>query len=499
MRRRDFFHRSLLAAGLVLPGIRGAYALARTGPVPDVAGVTGDGRDITLRGAAIANLAGQLQGDLLLAGDAGYDAARRILNPSFDKHPALIAMATSVADVQAAVRFARTHDLLVAVKCGGHSASGQSTCERGMLIDLSKFRAVRVDPSAKRVWATGGTLLGQIDQATLAHGLVTPMGTVSHTGVGGLTLGGGFGRLARRYGMSIDNLKSIEIVCADGEVRRASDRENPDLFWGARGGGGNFGIVTAFEFGLHPAQPQVVAGNLTYPIARAREVLGTYAEYAPVAPDELYLDPAIGLPPGGAPGFVSLSLCYSGAPTNVERALAPIRKLGKPATDTLATMDYVELQRAGDISDPRAQGTYMKSGFVTKMPGDFVEAIVAGLEPHQTRMTMVFGQHCGGAAGRVAEGSTAFASRAATLNIMAVSAWRFGDDPAVHIEATRRHWKQLEKFTKGFYINDIAREATAQDVNATFGRNYAKLVALKTQYDPTNLFRLNANVVPKKA
>lgn len=497
MRRRDFFRHSLLATALTLPGVRGAYALARSGPIPDVAGVTGDGREVTLRGAAVAKLAERMQGQLLLTGDAGYDDARRILNPSFDKHPALVAMVTSVADVQAAVRFARTHDLLVAVKCGGHSASGQSTCERGLLIDLSKFRAVRVDPSAKRVHATGGTLLGQIDAATLAHGLVTPMGTVSHTGVGGLTLGGGFGRLARRHGMSIDNLAAVEIVCADGEVRRASARENPDLFWGVRGGGGNFGVVTAFEFGLHPAQQQVVAGDLTYPIARAREVLGLYGEYAPVAPDELYLDPAIGLPPGGAPGFVSLSVCYSGAPANLERALAPLRKLGKPASDTLKTLDYLQLQRAGDITDPRAQGSYMKSGFVTSIPGALIDAIVDGLEGHPSRTTLVFGQHCGGAAGRVADDATAFASRHAVLNVMAVTGWRFGDDPSAHIEATRRHWKTLEPFMRGFYINDIAQEATAKDVNTTFGSNYAKLVALKTKYDPTNLFRLNANIVPR--
>jgi FAD/FMN-containing dehydrogenase len=499
MQRRDFVRSSLLAAAISLPGVRVAYALARSGPAPDVAGITGDGREVTLRGAAISKLAEQLQGQLLLAGDNGYDNARRVLNPSFDKHPALIAMVTGVADIQAAVRFARTHNLLVAVKCGGHSASGQSTCDRGMLIDLSGFRSVRVDPNAKRVWATGGTLLGQIDQASMAHGLATPMGTVSHTGIGGLTLGGGFGRLARRHGMSIDNLTAIEIVSADGELRRASAQENPDLFWGARGGGGNFGIVTAFEFGLHPMQPQVIAGDLVFPIARAHEVLGRYGEYAPIAPDELYLDPAIVLPPRGAPGYVSLTVCYSGTPANLERALEPIRKLGKPTSDTLKTMDYLQLQRAGDISDPRAQGSYMKSGFVTKMPSDLVAAIVDGLEGHPTRVTMVFGQHCGGAAGRVANDATAFASRSAAVNLMAVSGWRFGDDPAPHIEATRRHWKKIEKFTSGFYINDIAREATAKDVDATFGRNHAKLVALKTQYDPSNLFRLNANVAPKKA
>ena len=244
MKRRDFVQASLLAGAASLPGIHLAYAAVRPGRAPDVAAVTGEGREITLRGAEIDELATALRGQLLLAGDTGYDNARRILNPSFDKHPALIAQPTDVADIQAAVSFARDHNLLVAVKCGGHSHSGQSTCDRGMQIDLSHFRGVRVDPQARRAWVEGGTLLGQVDRESMAHGLVTPLGTVSHTGVGGLTLGGGFGRIARRFGMSIDNLESVDVVTADGKLRHASASENPDLFWGVRGGSGNFGVVT---------------------------------------------------------------------------------------------------------------------------------------------------------------------------------------------------------------------------------------------------------------
>ena len=232
MKRRYFIQSSLLAGAVSVPGIRGVYALARTGPVSDVAAVTGDNREITLRGSEIADLAAKLRGQLLLAGDKGYDDARRILNPSFDKRPALIAQVTNAADVQTAINFARTHSLLVAVKCGGHSHSGQSTCDRGMLIDLSSFRGVRVDPQARRALVSGGTLLGQVDHESLAHGLVTPLGTVSHTGVGGLTLGGGFGRTARRFGMAIDNLESVDIVTADGQLRHASAKENPGSLLG---------------------------------------------------------------------------------------------------------------------------------------------------------------------------------------------------------------------------------------------------------------------------
>lgn len=499
MKRRDFLNSSLLAAVATVPSVQALYAAVGTGQVLDVAAITGEGREITLRGADIRELAAKLRGQLLLAGANGYDEARRILNPSFDKHPALIVQATGVADIQAAVRFARDYSLLVAVKCGGHSHSGHSTCDRGMLIDLSNFRGARVDPQARRVWVDGGTLLGQVDHESMAHGLVTPLGTVSHTGVGGLTLGGGFGRLARRFGMSIDNLESVDVVTADGELRHASARENQDLFWGVRGGSGNFGVVTTFEFRLHPMQREVVAGKLRFPIARARDVLSLYADYAAAAPDELYIDPFMVVPPGGAPGAVSLEVCYSGPHQNAERALAPIRKLGTPESDTIKAMDYVLVQRVNDTTDTRAIGTYIKGGFISQVPGELVSALVSGFESHPGRLTMLFFQHCGGANGRVADGATAFAHRYALANMMTAAGWRHGDDPAEHIQATRRYWATLEPFTRGFYVNDMPREATASDINANYRGNYQRLVAIKTKYDPTNLFRLNANVQPSRS
>ena len=499
MKRRDFVNSSLLAAAATFPGVQVLYAAARTGDIPDVAAVTGEGREITLRGAEIRELAAKLHGQLLLAGDDGYDEARRILNPSFDKHPALIAQPTDVADIQAAVSFAREHNLLVAVKCGGHSHSGQSTCDRGMQIDLSHFRGVRVDPQARRAWVEGGTLLGQVDRESMAYGLVTPLGTVSHTGVGGLTLGGGFGRIARRFGMSIDNLESVDVVTADGKLLHASASENPDLFWGVRGGSGNFGVVTRFEFRLHPMQREVVAGSVAFPIAKARDVLSMWADYAPAAPDELYFDPVMALPPGGAPGVVTLEVCYSGPQQNAERALAPIRKLGTPDRDTIKAMDYVLVQRVNDVTDSRAVGSYLKGGFISQLPPELVSALVDGFKGDPGRMTLVFFQHCGGATSRVADGATAFAHRYALANMMTVAGWRHGvDDPAEHIEATRRYWATLERFTRGFYVNDMAREVTASEINANYRGNYERLVAIKKKFDPTNLFRLNANVQPAR-
>lgn len=495
MKRRDFLNSSIFAAAVSIPGIRAAYAVVGSDTVKDLLAVTGDGREIALRGTDIRDLAAKLRGQLLIAGDAGYDTARLVLNPSFDKHPALIAQPVGSADVQAAVSFARANNLLVAVKCGGHSASGQSTCDRGMMIDLSAYRGVRVDPKARRAWVDGGTLLGHVDHEALAHGLVTPLGTVSHTGVGGLTLGGGFGRLARKFGMAIDNLESVDIVTADGQLRHASAKENPDLFWAVRGGGGNFGVVTTFEFKLHPMQREVVAGSVSFPLARAHDVLSMYSDYVATAPDELYLDPTLVIPPGGAPGMVALEVCYSGLQKNAEAALAPLRKLGKPDNDSIKVNDYQQVQRWSDASDSRALGVYLKGGFISQFPDKLVSAIVDGIKGHPNRTTLLFFQHCGGASSRVAEGATAFAQRDSLANMMTVAGWRQGvDDPAEHIQATRQYWSTLEPFTRGFYVNDLAREATSKDINENWRGNYPRLVAAKKKYDPTNLFRLNANV-----
>ena len=497
MKRRDFLHASLLAAATTTAGIRAAYAVVATDKtIADVAAVTGDGVAITLRGTEIRELARQMQGTVLIAGDEGYETARQVMNPSIDRRPALIAQPKSVADVQAVVKFARAHGVLLAVKCGGHSASGQSTCDRGMMIDLQNLRGVRVDPQKRRVWVQGGTLLGQVDGECLPHGLVTPLGTVSHTGVGGLTLGGGFGRLARRFGLAIDNLESVDIVSADGKLHHASAKDNPDLFWAVRGGGGNFGIVTTFEFRLHPFDGKVIAGGISFPFDRARDVLNMYADYVGSAPDELYLDPALVIPPGGGAGNLYLEVCYSGAPANLETALAPIRKLGTPASDDLRPVAYIDAQRANDTGDNRAIASYLKGGFVSNFTRELAGAIVDNVVGDPNRTTILFFQHCGGATNRVAEEATAFAQRDCLANMMAVSAWRTGTEARPHMEATRKYWAALEPFTRGFYVNDLAREVTAGEINANYRGNYPRLVQVKSKYDPSNLFRLNANVKP---
>jgi FAD/FMN-containing dehydrogenase len=497
MKRRTFVRSGVAAVlGAAIPA-NPLYAKYR--PVEqdqDVSAITGDGRPITLRGADIRELDSRLLGRVLLARQEGYDEARRVLNPSFDKYPALIARVTGTADVRLAVDFAREHRLLLAVKCGGHSASGNSTCDRGMMIDLSPFRGARIDPVGRRAWVTGGSLLGQLDHESMAFDLVTTMGTVSHTGVGGLVTGGGFGRVGRRFGLAIDNLTAVDVVTADGQLRRASVEQEPDLFWGVRGGGGNFGIVTGFEFRLHPMQRQVIGGNIVFPIERAREALTAYAEYLPNAPDELDLIPFMALPPGGQPGVVGFGVCYSGPASQADRVLQPIRRLGTPLAD-VEGMDYVALQRSGDITDPRARASYLKSGFLPQMTAELVRTLVEGLEGHPARSTQMFLQPAGGAIGRVANNATAFSHRDAIGNSGITVEWAAGEDPAEHVAWIKDFWTRIEPFTRGFYSNDGDPDVyTNPSVVRNYRGNYERLVGIKNQYDPTNLFRLNANVAP---
>ena len=499
MNRRRFLRSTVAAA--VASAISTNQALsdvayhALTEVVADVSAVTGDGARITLERAAVQELSASLAGPLLLPGNPGYEEARHVLNGSIDKHPALIVQPTGSADVSTAVRFARERELLLAVKGGGHSVSGRATCDDGMMIDLSLLRGVRVDPAARTAQVAGGCLLGHMDHETMAHGLVTTAGTVSHTGVGGLTLGGGFGRVGRRFGLAIDNLKSADVVTADGQLRFASEDSEPDLFWGVRGSGGNFGVVTSFEFRLHPMQREVITGSLMFPFAQARDVLSFYGDYTPDAPDEMYVDAMMVSPPGSSDGMIMLSVVYSGPAENAERLIAPLRKAGKVIVDSIKTMDYVALQRSGDQDDPRAMGAYQKSGFTTEIGGDFIDNMVNGFSAVPERLNLLFFQHSAGAINRVPSDAMAFPHRYATHNMFTSVAWPMPGDPQPHVDWIRDYWATLEPSTYGFYVNELVDESQ-RTVSANYQGNYERLVQVKNQYDPSNLFRLNANVPP---
>jgi FAD/FMN-containing dehydrogenase len=495
--RRRFIQSTLATAAATLPTGQAMAAIyhALSQVTSDVRAVTAAGGEVVLPQAAVQALSDSLRGRLLLPGSDGYDVARSVTNGSIDMHPALVAQCAGASDVAEAVNFARDNELLLAVKCGGHSYAGKSTCDDGLQIDLSGLQGVRVDPIARTARVAGGSLLGAMDQETMGFGLVTTAGTVSHTGVGGLTLGGGFGRLARKYGLALDNVRSVDIITADGKFRRASKDENADLYWGVRGGGGNFGVVTSFEFQLHPMDRQVVGGEVIFPIEQAHDVMGFYADYFLEAPDDLYLDLSMGSGPGDAPGMILLHACYSGPKDQADKILAPLRKAGTPIKDTLKAIDYVDIQRSWDQSDPRATGEYLKSGFVSDMNSDLVDAWVNGFQGDPGRRTMNFFQHSGGAIGRVATDATAFSHRDAGANMFTVVAWPRDADPAEHIAYIRKYWATLEPFTHGFYTNEVSNESQ-KIVSRNYQGNYERLVAVKNAYDPTNLFRRNANVIP---
>ena len=497
MDRRRFVQTSLAAAITAVLPVNQGYAkiLGASMTVDaDINAVTGDGGEVTLKSAAVQELGDSLRGNLLLPGHEAYEEARLVLNAAIDKHPALIVQVKGSADVKNAVDFARESNLLVAVKCGGHNVVGKSTCDGGMMIDLSTLRSVRVDPKARIANVSGGSYLGDMDHDTMAFGLVTTAGTVSHTGVAGLTLGGGFGRVGRRFGLALDNVLGVDIVTADGRLRHVNSEENQDLYWGVRGGGGNFGVVTSFDFQLHKMDREVIGGTVAFPFSEAKSVMNFFADYAANAPDELYLDGGITSDPQQG-SFVFLHICYSGPKNMAAKIVDPIRNAGTPIFDQIKSMDYVALQRSGDISDPRASGNYMKSGFASEITPEVIDAILYGFEEHpQRRMTVVY-QHAGGAIGRVASDATAFAHRHVKHDTLFLMSWPVGIDATEHINWVRQYWKTVEPHTRGVYANDLV-DVSQQKTHRNYGGNYDRLLALKNQYDPTNLFRLNANIVP---
>ena len=495
MNRRHFCQSSI--AAVVAASLSGGQAFASvlqalTQVTSNINAVTGNGGDVVLEKAAVQELSDSLRGNLLLTGSDAYDKARRVLNPSIDKYPALVVQPSGVADIQNAVTFARERELLLAVKCGGHSFSGKSTCDGGMQIDLSHVRGARIDPQTRTAYVEGGSHLADLDHEAMAQGLVTTAGTVSHTGVGGLTLGGGFGRVGRRFGLAVDNVKAVDIVTADGQLRHASAAENPDLYWGVRGGGGNFGVVTSFEFALHPMQRTIVGGEAVFPIERMKDVLKLYAEMSANAPDDLYVDYYMFDPPA-ADGFVMIHVCYSGPEGKADSVLAPLKKLGEPLNNTIKATDYVAIQQSFDNAEPRTGGDYMKSGFTSEINESLINAIADYFEPHPERLSWLFFQHSGGAIGRIDPDATAFAHRYASHALGAVATWNPGADPAPHFAYVRQYWKELEPHTRGFYTNEVSDEAQTV-VNANYQGNFERLLKVKDEYDPTNLFRLNANI-----
>ena len=491
MRRRRFLQAALGAAAFLPARSLLGSPLSPSAPseifVRLLSGGTG-----TLARVDIAELAASLSGHLLLAKDDGYEQARQVWNGAFNKHPALIARCAGASDVMQAVNFAREHQLLTAVRAGGHSSSGKSTCDGGIVIDLSPMQAVRVDPAGQTVRLEAGTLLGQLDRETAAFGLVTTAGTVSHTGAAGLTLGGGLGRVCRRFGLTCDNLRAADVITANGRLAHAGEHEDPDLLWGLRGGGGNFGVVTSFELQLHEMNPTIFGGVIQWPFEQAREVLSFYADYSFHAPDELNLDVNILWPPG-QDAYVEIDVCWCGDLAKGEQVLQPLRRLGRPRLDALARMPYVKLQSSSDPYFPFGRHRYIKSAFTRELGPELIDTIlrVFPAQPHGLAIILTAS---GGAVGRVPPAATAFFNRDARHWLIAITEWVDPAETDERVAFTRRTWKEFERFASGYYINAITAEEESR--NSVYGYNLARLMTLKAKYDPGNLFRLNTNVAP---
>ena len=499
---RRVFNQSLLGAGFAaaLPSsVLAAAIKSATRITADINAVTRTGGETTVTKAALKDFQASLRGPLIMPGNANYESARQVWNGMIDKHPAMIARCTGSADVMQAVDFARDNDLLVAVRGGGHSISGKGVCDGGLVIDLTALRGCRVDPEKRTAHLAGGSLLGDLDHETQAFGLATTSGTVSHTGAGGLTLGGGHGRLARSLGLSCDNVLSVDIVTPDGQLRRASADENSDLYWGVRGGGGNFGVVTSFEFQLHEVGPMVYGGTLTYPIAQAAELLPFYADFIEDAPNQLTVDVIMLSPPGGK-GFVGLSVCYNGDLKKGEKALEPLRKFLKPAIDHVGPISYEELQTTADASTPPGRQYYNKSGLMQRLDKGAIDALVERLvstrNPDDPAVASnVIVQHLGGAMGQVPPGDTAYVHRDARHDLLILSAWDNPEYDEQNIAWLRQGFEAIEPYTIGSYSNHIV-DSDKNKAQRAFRGNYERLVKLKNKYDPDNLFHLNANVKP---
>ena len=458
---------------------------------------------VEIHEAVVNELKGRIRGALLRPGQPGFDDARSVWNAMIDRHPALIVRCLGVTDVVACVNAARTHGLPLSIKGGGHNIAGLAVCEGGLMLDMSLMRGVWVNPAARLARAQAGCLLGDVDAEAQLHGLAPVLGFVANTGCAGLTLGGGFGYLSRRFGWTSDNLASVDLVTADGRVVRASERENSDLFWGLRGGGGNFGVVTSFEYRLHPVGPDVVAGAIAWRADEAAGVLEMYRALATQAPRELTCVAGLRIAPPapwlakevhGKP-IVALFVCYSGPLADAERVIAPIKAFGTPVGDVVQRRSYVSQQMLLDATQPKGRRYYWKSEYLRSLePALFTRAIEHAsriVSPHSAILVFPLD----GAVNDLPEDHSAVGNRDAAAVVNIASAWERSEDDAANIEWARSAHRDLRQFsTGGTYVNFLTEEEGDDRTRSAYRTNYARLVEVKATWDPANLFRTNKNI-----
>lgn len=440
--------------------------------------------------ATIQDFRAGLRGQVILPGDASYDEARTVWNGMIDRRPALIARCTGVADISRAIRFARDQHLLLAVRGGGHNVTGAGTCDGGLVIDLSPMKAVQVESERQTARVEAGATWKDFDEEAQKYGLATTGGLISSTGVAGFTLGGGIGWLVRKHGLACDNLLSAEVVTADGQLVRASADEHPDLYWGLRGGGGNFGVVTTFEFALHPVTT-VVGGIVAHPLSRAREVLQFYRHFIATAPDELTTLVIFATIEGHQ--IIGIAACYAGPVEQGAEVMRPLKEFGPPVMDMMGPLPYIALQQANDPTAPAGLQNYWKAAFLQDLSDEPINAMIEYATHATSPFSMIHLHQLGGAMNRVAADATAFAHRDSGFVVNIIGMWQEPGDNEQHIDWARGLFAALQPYAHGAYINFLGDEGQAR-VCSAYGPNYERLVALKNKYDPTNLFRLNQNI-----
>jgi FAD/FMN-containing dehydrogenase len=455
---------------------------------------------------AITELANRLRGELLRPGQAGYDGARRVWNGQIDRRPALIVRCSGVADVIQAVNFARTNGLRLAVRGGGHNVAGLAVCDDGLMVDLSQMKGIHVDPAARMVWAQPGVTWGALDRETQVFGFATPGGFVSTTGIAGLTLGGGFGWLSRKYGYTCDNLLSVDLVTADGRFLAANADEHEELFWAIRGGGGNFGVATSFRYRLHPVGPTVLAGMVLHPMEKAAEVLRFYNSFSAAAPEALgtmaflrHAPPAPFLPPEfhGKP-VVGIVVCYAGDVAEGDRLVRPMKELGAPIIDLIGPKPYTIHQAMFDSGVPAGNHYYWKSEYLPTVTDEAIDTVIAFSRQITSPNTLIVLFQLGGAISRLPVTATAATHRNAAFVLNIATNWTDIENSDRHMEWTRAFWSAMRPFsTGGVYVNFLSQDEGEDRVRAAYGSNYERLVEVKSRYDPTNLFRMNQNIKPK--
>ncbi|MHB8567381.1 MAG: FAD-binding oxidoreductase [Nitrososphaerales archaeon] len=460
----------------------------------------------TVSTEALNALRSDFRGEVVLPGDSSYEQTRKVWNGMIDKRPAMIARCAGTSDIIKVVKFAREHHLIVSVRGGGHNVAGNAVCDGGLMIDLSRMRGVWVDPIHKKVRAEPGVTWREFDLETQAFGLASTGGLVSSTGIAGFTLGGGIGWLVRKYGLALDNLVSVDVVTANAQLVTASVSENTDLFWGVRGGGGNLGVVSSFEYKVHPVGPLVLGGLIAYRAEDGKQLLKFYREFIKDVPDELttlvvYLTaPPLPFLPKEAHGthLVAIVLCYCGRIEDGEKILAPLRKFGNPVADIIQPLPYSVLQTMLDEAAPAGMQNYWKSAYVSDLGDDAIDTIMSFGNRITSPLSGIHIHQLGGTMRRIGDDATAFGHRDAPFALNILSCWQNPSDDSKHTKWARDFFAAMQKFATGVYVNFMGEEDSGRVKEAYGEEKYKKLVSLKNKYDPENFFHLNQNIKPSK-